>query len=149
LEQLLVVVGGGDVALQEQVRVRVDEPGQHGGAAQVDPPRVGGGAAREGGPGPHRLDAVAAYQNALVGASGAGLDVDQAPRMQEMNRGRGRSRCQRERDQRPEHASTASLPSANWARKSFLSNLPTLVRGTASMKAKRSGNQKQATRSPR
>ena len=43
------------------------------------------------------------------------------------------------------NSSTISAPSAYWARSTFLSNLPTLVFGTSSMKVQRSGTYQCAT----
>src|SRR5262249_5446223 len=76
-EQELRVVAAlrGVLALQADVRVGVDQAGQHGGRGQVDDARPG----RRGGAGrvPYGLDATAAHDDHLVALGLIGPAVDQ------------------------------------------------------------------------
>ena len=90
IQQLLVVVGAGDVTLQEQVRVGVDHARQHGHRREIDHARV----ARLRlylGERADRLDALAFYQDPHASLDRLAAAVDQATRLDE-NRLRG-SRC--------------------------------------------------------
>ena len=79
LEHLIVVFGGGDVALEQDVGVGVDQPGQHRQAGQVD--RLGpGGTGRDLCPGAHGGDAPVLDQDALVPPRCVGQAIDEPAR---------------------------------------------------------------------
>src|SRR5262249_4645009 len=74
-ELSVVAAGGGPLALQEDVRVAVDEPGQEGRAAEVDEARAGG--QRTGAGGVHLGDPLAADQHLAVAARAGARAVDE------------------------------------------------------------------------
>ncbi len=78
VEQLHVVGLGGRVALQQQVRVDVDEARQHRQLRQIDDLGVGAGLALDLRERPNGFDAVALDEDADVGLRLVGAAVDQA-----------------------------------------------------------------------
>jgi hypothetical protein len=110
LEELLVVVVGGDVALQQDVRVRIDQPRQTGLAAQVDLRRVDGRLRRFAVA--HFGDPLAADQKRDVPARRRALPVDQRSTVDRDRRRRLRRRVLRDgrdRNQQDEERRQESL----------------------------------------
>ena len=86
-EELFIVIGRGDVALQKNVRVRVDQPRQQRHVTEVDGLRVGGRGAAD------RLDAVSAHDDRRRGNDGAATAVDEARRANDNRVVSAESRC--------------------------------------------------------
>ncbi len=78
LEQLVFVFLRRDVALQQEMGVRVDEPGQHGHLAEIDHPGVRG-LSLDLGERADRLDPFAFDQDSYIGLDVGRPAVDQAP----------------------------------------------------------------------